>query len=237
MSNGFHRTLTNFKTELAGGGARPNLFEVSITNWAGGINAGSGDKGYGRWTNDDKSKFNFLCKAAALPASTLGVVEVPFRGRVFKVTGDKTFDTWTVTIINDEDFQLRTAFERWVNGMNKLSDGSGATNPSSYMGDAFVKQLSRGYRNWDKTIGGSTRNTQDPNNSGGDTGAAGSAKSLRTYFLHDIWPSNVSAIDLSYDTTDTVEEFQVEFQVQWMSIGSDQANGVNGVDQTGTVII
>ena len=230
MANGFHRTLSNFKSQLSGGGARPNLFEVTLTNWPSGLSGA----GFGTWDNAlQGEKFQFMCKAAALPASTLGVVEVPFRGRVFKVTGDKTFDTWTVTIINDEDFMLRTAFEQWVNGMNKTSDGSGATNPGSYMGDAFVKQFGRGYRQGVN----SERNSMDGENSGGDTTTTGTAKSLRTYFLHDIWPSNVSSIDLSYDTTDTVEEFQVEFQVQYMTIGSDIKKATTGFDETGTVIV
>ena len=233
MANGYHRTLTNFKSELRGGGARPNLFEVTITNWAGDSAGFQGNRGFGRWNNDASANFNFLCKAAALPASTLGVVEVPFRGRVFKVSGDKTFDTWTVTIINDEDFKLRSLFEEWVNGMNKASDGSGATNPGAYMGDAYVKQLGRGYRRGRF----SERNTQNGDNAIGDDDRTGSAPSLRTYFMHDIWPSNVTAIDLSYDTTDTVEEFQVEFQVQYMSIGSDVKDASGGFDEVNRVII
>ena len=137
---------------------------------------------------------------------------------------------WTVTIINDEDFLLRSRFEQWVNGMNKLSDGSGATNPGAYMGDAYVKQLGRGYNRSAESI----RNTKDANNS---NPSDNTAKPLRTYFLHDIWPSNVSAIDLSYDTTDTVEEFQVEFQVQYMSIGSDVKDATGGNDDNGTLVI
>jgi len=227
MANANHRTLTQFKSALSGGGARPNLFEVTITKWP----AGDSGSGFGTWdTADEGREFQFMCKAAALPASTLGVVEVPFRGRVFKVAGDKVFDTWTITVINDEDFLLRSRFEQWVNGMNKLSDGSGATNPDSYMGDAYVKQLGRGYSRGAE----SKRNTIDQNNSGP---ADNTAKPLRTYFLHDIWPSNVTAIDLSYDTTDTVEEFQVEFQVQYMSIGSDVKDGSGGRDDNGTLVI
>ena len=227
MANANHRTLTQFKSALSGGGARPNLFEVTLTKWPTGDN----NTGFGKWDEAQEGReFQFMCKAAALPASTLGVVEVPFRGRVFKVAGDKTFDTWTVTIINDEDFLLRSRFEQWVNGMNKLSDGSGATNPGAYMGDAYVKQLGRGYNRGAESI----RNTKDANNS---NPADNTAKPLRTYFLHDIWPSNVSAIDLSYDTTDTVEEFQVEFQVQYMSIGSDVKDATGGNDDNGTLVI
>ena len=230
---GNHRTLTGFKAALTGGGARPNLFEVSILNWAGVNNRAdvNSDKGYGTWTGDDKLEFQFMCKAAALPASTLGVVEIPFRGRVFKVTGDKVFDTWTVTVINDEDFSLRTRFEQWVNGMNKSSDGSGATNPASYMGDAIVNQLGRGYG-----YHGKANNPAESVKYSGPDYNAGTTKTmtpLRTYYLHDIWPSNVSAIDLSYDTTDTVEEFQVEFQVQYMTIGSAKKDGTGEYDAKG----
>ena len=128
---------------------------------------------------------NFLVKTAALPASNVGPIEVPFRGRVLKLAGDRTFDTWTVTVINDTDFTLRSNFEQWMNLINKHTDATGKTNPSDYMKDAYVDQLDR-----DGTV-------------------------LRTYKFHDIFPTNISQIDLSYDTTDTIEEFTVEFQVQW----------------------
>ena len=131
------RTITNFKSALRGGGARPNLFEVDITGWPGGENMGD-------FGNDAKEEFQFLCKAAALPSSNITPIEIPFRGRTLKVAGDRTFDTWTITIINDENFRLRTKFEQWMNGINKLTDGSGATNPGSYMGNAVVHQLGRG---------------------------------------------------------------------------------------------
>ena len=83
-----------------------------------------------------RKNFQFLCKAAALPASNITPIEIPFRGRTLKVAGDRTFDTWNITIINDENFRLRSKFEQWMNGINKLSDGSGATAPGSYMGNA-----------------------------------------------------------------------------------------------------
>ena len=73
----------------------------------------------------------FLCKAAAMPASNIAPIEVPFRGRILKVAGDRTFDTWTVTIINDTDIALRGAFERWMNLINKVSNNAGRVNPTS----------------------------------------------------------------------------------------------------------
>lgn len=198
------RTITGFKSALQGGGARPNLFEVSIPQFP-----------VGGWNDRE---FNFMCKAAALPASNMAPIEIPFRGRILKVAGDRTFDTWTITVINDEDFSLRTSFEQWMNLMSKLDNNTGATNPGAYMVDAKVDQLGRG-----ADVGRfSTRNN------GGSAGAEPAVQPLRTYKFYSIFPTNVSAIDLSYDTSDTIEEFTVEFQVQYWTVGEggDQANAV-----------
>ena len=131
------KTLSQFKSTLAGGGARPNLFEVSIPAFPWAVEANT-------WSTDYQNTFKFLCKAAQLPASTVAPVNVPFRGRILKVAGDRTFAEWTVTIINDEDFVLRTAFEKWGDKISNLFDATGVTNPTSYMTNAFVKQLGRG---------------------------------------------------------------------------------------------
>ena len=185
------RTLSEFKSRLAGGGARPNLFEVHIPSFPDAVPEVA-------WPAEE---FNFLCKAAQLPASTVASVPVAFRGRELKVAGERTFDPWTVTVINDENFALRTAFEQWMNKLSKLNDATGVTNPGSYMTNANVKQLGRGFQ------------AESESNTGSNTSV------LRTYEFYDIWPSNVSAIELSYDTTNTVEEFTVEFQVQYFAIG------------------
>ena len=193
------RTLSQFKNRLAGGGARPNLFEVNISSFPAAL-------GRRVWRNGGKREngtFKFLAKAAQLPASTITEVPVPFRGRILKVAGDRTFDTWTVTIINDEDFQLRTAFEQWMNVMSKLNDATGVTNPSSYMTDAYVTQLGRG------RVAESTRNRR-----------GGRSSMLRNYKFFDVFPTEVSAIELSYDNTDQIEEFTVTFQVQYFTIGN-----------------
>jgi len=204
------RTITNFKSALRGGGARPNLFEVDITGWPGGENMGD-------FGNDAKEEFQFLCKAAALPSSNITPIEIPFRGRTLKVAGDRTFDTWTITIINDENFRLRTKFEQWMNGINKLTDGSGATNPGSYMGNAVVHQLGRG----------ANQGRQSTTNSGGGDGSSGrdNISPLRTYYFSDIFPTEVSEIGLSYDSTDTIEEFSVTFQVQYWIAGANSTGG------------
>jgi hypothetical protein len=177
------KTISQFKSALSGGGARPNLFEVELTTFPTGIS----------W---DADKFKYLCKAAALPASNVASIDVPFRGRTFKVAGDRTIDVWTVTIINDEDFKLRRAFEAWTELIAKLDNNLGATQPAAYMSNATVYQLGRG------AIVNSTTN-------------AGSDSSiLAAYKFVDIFPTSVSNIDLSYDSGDTIEEFTVEFQVQ-----------------------
>jgi len=208
------RTITDFKTALAGGGARPNLFEVDIASIPAvteGID----------W---DADTFKFLCKAAALPASNVAPIDVPFRGRILKVAGDRTFDTWTVTVINDEDFKLRSAFELWMNGISKLDNNTGATNPTSYMANAVVHQLGRGAN---KRMAESTTNSEI---AGGTE-----IKPLRTYMFRDIFPTNISQIDLSYDTGDTIEEYTVEFQVQYWTAGSGQVSG-GATDQAGVSI-
>ena len=166
------RKITDFKSKLIGGGARPNLFEVELA-FPDSISI----------DNDVKEKSRFLVKAAALPASNITPIDVNFRGRILKIAGDRTFDTWTVTVINDTDFSIRSAFEKWMNVINRLSDATGFNNPADYQQDAFIHQLDRD---------GST---------------------LRTYKFFDVFPTNLSQMDLSYETTDTIEEFTVELQV------------------------
>ena len=181
------KTISQFKSQLSGGGARPNLFEVELTTFPAGIS----------W---DADNFKYMCKAANLPASTIASIDVPFRGRTFKVAGDRTIDVWTVKVINDEDFKLRRAFESWSEHIAKLDNNLGATNPNSYMSNATVYQLGRG------ATANSTTNT------GSDSAI------LASYKFVDIFPTSVSNIDLSYDSGDTIEEFTVEFQVQTYEI-------------------
>ena len=130
-SNRPNRSIADFKGKLVGGGARPNLFEVQLAKLPTGIT----------W---DGEVFRYLCKAAALPASTIANIDVPFRGRIFKVAGDRTIEPWSITIINDEDFRIRKAMEEWVDLIAKLENNLGATDPSAYMVNAKVFQLGRG---------------------------------------------------------------------------------------------
>ena len=166
------RKITDFKSKLIGGGARPNLFEVELA-FPEEIAI----------DNDVKEKARFLVKAAALPASNITPIDVNFRGRILKIAGDRTFDTWTITVIYDTDFAIRSAFEKWMNSINRLSDATGTNNPADYQEDAYVHQLDRD---------GST---------------------LRTYRFYDVFPTQISQVDLSYETVDTIQEFTVELQV------------------------
>ena len=199
------KSLSEFKSRLAGGGARPNLFEVSIPSFPSSIS-----DAWGPGIQDENGTFNFLCKAANLPASTINAVTIPFRGRQLKVAGERTFAEWTVTVMNDEDFKLRTAFERWANVLSKLDDATGVTNPTSYMTDAYVQQLGRGAQRF------------ATENQGGESAV------LRTYKFYDIFPSEISSIDLNYDTEGQIETFTVTFQVQYFTVGDSlQSNGGN----------
>ena len=186
-----NKSISDFKSALVGGGARPNLFEVELTTLPEGV------------TGWDAETFRFMCKATALPAQNIAAIDIPFRGRIFKVAGDRTIDNWSVTVINDEDFLLRNAFENWTQQIADLSTNIGATDPSSYMTDAKVFQLGRG----------STKSSQ---NSSGERNVV-----LKEYEFVDVFPINVSAIDLSYDTGDTIEEFTVEFAVQSLNLAGE----------------
>lgn len=200
-------SLTDFKSKLVGGGARPNLFEVEIT-------PGDLPDGVSKYDGD---VFKYMCKAANLPASNVASIDVPFRGRTFKVNGDRTFDNWTITVINDVDFEIRRAFEEWAQFIANYQEASGATNPSDYMRSATVKHLGRkkskiGY--------------------GEDKSKGTGLTTIARYKFADIFPVSISAIDLSYDTTDTIEEFTVEFAVNyWYPESKNGSSG--GIEQTG----
>ena len=190
-----NRTISDFKGALIGGGARPKLYEVELTTLPAGI----------AWNS---SNFSYMCKAANLPASNIANIDIPFRGRIFKVAGDRTIDPWTVTIINDENFDLRNAMEEWTDLIASLERNMGATDPEAYMVNAKVYQLGRG----------STANSKS------NSGTSNSV--LKEYEFFNIFPTSVAAIDLSYDSTDTIEEFTVDFQVQ--SYRFNGAGGSNG---------
>ena len=163
--------VDDFKSKLRGGGARPNLFKATIN--------------FPTYANGDVELTSFLCKAAQLPGSTTGLITVPFRGRQLKIAGDRTFDTWDVIIINDTDFNVRNAMERWMNGINAHSANTGITNPVDYEADLVVDQLDK-----DGSV-------------------------LKTYNFRGAFPTAVEPIALNYEDNDIVEQFGVSFQVQY----------------------
>ena len=180
-----NRSITNFRDRLVGGGARPNMFEVNIT-------LPEQVQGLG----DINQDMRFLVKAAEIPAANIGNIPVPFRGRVLPVAGDRTFDPWTVTVINDAQFNIRDAMEQWSNLINDLQFDVGDINPADYQTKAEVFQLSR----------------QSQGSGGQSAGKGGEIiQTLRTYNFEGIYPNAVSSIPLDYGATDQIEEFQVTF--------------------------
>ena len=163
--------VDDFKSKLRGGGARPNLFKATIN--------------FPAYAQGDVEITSFLCTAASLPESSVGVFAVPFRGRQIKMLGDRTFADWTTTIMNDTDFKVRDSIERWMNGMNAHKANTGLTNMNDFSADLIIEQLDRD---------GST---------------------LKTVNLRGCFPTALSEIALSYGSTDTIEEFSCTWEVQY----------------------
>ena len=155
-------SIDQFKAQLLGGGPRANRFRVFIPR--------SGEK------------IEFLCQSAQIPAANIGVIEQQFRGSILKMAGDRTFEPWTVTIINDVEFSARTAIEAWQTGIQELDSGEGDTTLDYLVDRAFVEQLNK-----DDTV-------------------------LAKYEFFNMFPTSIGAIDLSYETVDALETFDVEFQ-------------------------
>ena len=193
-------TLTQFKNKI-GYGVRPNLFMVSVTDLESNIAKIDGN---GKVSGQE---FKFLCRSAGIPASSLGTVVVPFRGRVIKLPGDRTFESWTVTIMLDESFKVRGFFEKWMDSLNRHIDGAGYT--SSNIATLHVEQLQRGASAVD------TSDDKKP-----------FEKVLRKYTFKNAFPSNISQIDLSYDNNNSIAEYTVEFQYDWWEVGA-QAGGTS----------
>ena len=196
MATFAERNITNFRDRLVGGGARPNLFEVNIELPDGVIGQA-----------DYRDDVRFMVKAAEIPAANIGNIPVPFRGRVLPVAGDRTFDPWTVTVINDSKFNIRDAMEQWSNKINDLQFDVGDISPSNYQTKAEVFQLSRGGK------------TTSASSTGGET-----INVLRTYNFEGIYPSVVSSIPLDYGATDSIEEFQVTFNYLFWTVDGGLPN-------------
>jgi len=180
-------TIDDFKANVASDFARPNLFQVDLAFPSGIINNAS-------LVNLGK----FTVRAANLPSSQIGVIEVPFRGRVLKIAGDRTFEPWTITIQNDSNFALRNAFELWASSIQSYNEnftsaaGLGDQDDSTgYFADMSVHQLARDIKDGEKP------------------------KVLKSYKFYNVFPSNIAAIDLDYGNNDAIEEFTVELQTQY----------------------
>ena len=190
--------INDFLTNI-GQGVKPNMFSIDIQWPAGNLVSNVPTE------STEKDLINVLCKSAALPASNLGVIEVPFRGRTVKIAGDRTFDTWTATFFNDKDMKIRSYFESWLESMN-THEGNYAPNfipnqTEGYMCDVKVKQLEK-------------------------HGVEG-GQVLREYTLKHAFPTNVSQIDLAYDSNDQVEEFSVEFQYSYWFVKAPSESGLD----------
>ena len=201
------RTIDSFRSRLVGGGARPNLFEVKLV-YPEGI---ATSVAYKEIPIDTR----FMVKAANLPASNINVIDIPFRGRNLKIAGDRTFDIWTITVINDTSFRLRNAFEAWMNRINRVDNATGEVTPIDYQTNAYVYQLGRDVTKAGSSVGVSEYIGDSVGKLGKQKATNAKVEVLKTYKFHGIFPTNVSAIELSYDQSDSVEEFTVDLQVQW----------------------
>ena len=173
-------SIDDFKAQLKGGGARPNQFRVTIVSPIGIV------------TGLNVANSSFLCKASKLPGQTLGEIEVPFRGRKIYVAGDREFETWNSTFLNDTDFNIRNAIERWMNGINDLADNTGTIVSSDYQSDLTVEQLDR------------------------------DGTTIKSYIFRNAYPLTLADIELSYETVNALEEFEVTWRYQHF-----EASGVN----------
>ena len=165
--------INDFKSRLKGGGARANQFKVTLP-FPGFASVGG-----------ETSDMAFLCTATSTAASNIADVAVAFRGRSLYVAGDRTFDTWSTTVLNDTDFKIYRATERWLNGINNMTDNEGLTNPSDYQVDAFVDHLDR------------------------------NGATLKSWTFRGLFPTALPGIALNYGTNDAVETFDVTWRYQY----------------------
>ena len=183
--------VLEFQTKIRGA-VRPNLFSVTHNfPSVGGLTI-------------EKGLETFMCKSAALPASTVGTVELPFRGRVIKVPGDRTFESWTATFYMDDAFALRGAYEKWIELTNSVDANTAAASMTEIMEDIQVIQLDK-FTNGDKN----------------------GYKKIREYNLIGAFPVSVSQVSIAYDNNDSFEEFDVEFAYQYFETGGGDVGEKN----------
>ena len=167
--------IEDFKSNgLKNGGVRTSLFDIAITS----TGLGWGDTGF------DK-QLPYVCKASSIPASTIQQVEVPYFGRQIKLAGDRTFDNWNVTILNDEDYIIKNSFERWLNKIN--SHVENLKTLSIYKCNATITQYSKA----------------------GNPGTKGTP--IRTYTFYGLFPVSVEATTVDWGQQNQIQEFGVTF--------------------------
>ena len=169
--------VTDFINE-AQDGARPSLFLAQI-NFPVSVPGGT----------EARDRSRFLIKATSIPASTLGMIELPFMGRKIKLAGDRTFEDWTTTIINDEKFSVRAAIEAWSDSINGLQSNT----------PTFSQSI--GYRTTGQVVQYSARGNP-----------------IRTYTFHNIWPSALAAIELAWETESTIEDFECTWTYDYYTV-------------------
>lgn len=185
--------VQEFRAALNLDGARPNLFRINMAfplslTALGGVNIGAAQQ-----------QLSFMARATQLPGDSIGMVPMYYFGREFKFAGNKTFPEWTVTVVNDEDFQIRSAFETWISGMNShvgnLRSGTMIKGDGGYQQDAYVTQYGKR----------------------GDE--------IKTYKFVGLFPIDVSPIELDYGANDSIEEFAVTFAYQWWESDTTDSAG------------
>jgi len=178
--------INDFKARLAGGGARANQFRVTMSFPSYSTQGG------------EVAELAFLCNATSIPAMTVASFNVGFRGRQIKLAGERTYADWSITVLNDTDFLLRNAFERWQSGINFPSETDGYVNPAQYQRDCIVDHLDR------------------------------NGSVIKSYFIRDAFPTEVSATTLSYTTNDDIETFDVTFAYQFVEANTTGRTTVSG---------
>ena len=165
--------INDFKSRLAGGGARANQFKVTMPF-----------PGYAA-VGGETSDLAFLCTSTSIPGQSIANISVPFRGRVLQIAGDRTFNPFSITVLNDTDFKIYRAMERWMNGINNMTDNEGLTNPVDYQVDVFIDHLDR------------------------------NGATLKSYTLRGAFPTSLADIDLSYADNNSIETFTTSFTYQY----------------------
>ena len=165
--------INDFKARLKGGGARANQFKVTLP--FPGYSAVGGET----------ADLAFLCNATSIPGQNLTAVPVNFRGRILNLVGDRTFNPWSITVLNDTDFLIYRGLERWMNGMNNMTDNEGLTNPNDYQVDGFIDHLDR------------------------------DGNSIKQYVFRGAFPTTLGDIALDYGTNNAIESFDVTLSYQY----------------------